>query len=218
MTGTRQTMTSSGSESGERSTLRLYTDGSCPAPGAIGGWAWILSRRALGSLRLGPNTRPIDPSAVRADRGNRGAHLPGGVRDRGGRAALRQPICRRRDELHRLHRLHGLGARCSGARMEHHAPQAGRQPGTVGATPRTEWLPRRQLAPRARSPAEEGHQRGRPPQPCGRCIGAEGPPGLIVPAAKRGMKRRAGVTKRFEATLQEFARLRRSSVRPSRPV
>jgi ribonuclease HI len=23
-------------------TLRLYTDGSCPAPGAIGGWAWIL--------------------------------------------------------------------------------------------------------------------------------------------------------------------------------
>jgi ribonuclease HI len=22
--------------------LRLYTDGSCPAPGAVGGWAWIL--------------------------------------------------------------------------------------------------------------------------------------------------------------------------------
>jgi ribonuclease HI len=22
--------------------LRLYTDGSCPAPGALGGWVWIL--------------------------------------------------------------------------------------------------------------------------------------------------------------------------------
>jgi len=27
--------------------LRLYTDGSCATPGAVGGWAWILWERLL---------------------------------------------------------------------------------------------------------------------------------------------------------------------------
>lgn len=32
--------------------LRLYTDGSCPAPGAVGGWAWILvSEHPVASTR-----------------------------------------------------------------------------------------------------------------------------------------------------------------------
>jgi ribonuclease HI len=40
--------------------LRLYTDGSCPAPGAVGGWAWLLVREhpvASGSGKTpGPST------------------------------------------------------------------------------------------------------------------------------------------------------------------
>jgi hypothetical protein len=49
--------------------LRLYTDGRLRRPGRRGRVGLDPRQRAARSLRLGQDARPVDPSAVRADRG-----------------------------------------------------------------------------------------------------------------------------------------------------
>jgi ribonuclease HI len=42
------------------SALRLYTDGSCPTPGAAGGWAWIVVRGDAVTSASGPIPAPTN--------------------------------------------------------------------------------------------------------------------------------------------------------------
>jgi ribonuclease HI len=171
-------------------TLRLYTDGSCHPPGTIGGWAWILVREhsvASASDRTpGPSnhqrcelTAAIEGLTYLVASGVREVELLSDSRYVvGGMSSTGCTGCT------------GLGARRCGARVALRARQAARQPGAVGATPRTGWLPRRQLAPRARPPAEKGHERRRPLQQRGRCTGVGGPPGLRSATLNGGINTR----------------------------
>jgi hypothetical protein len=102
-------------------TLRLYTDGSCPAPVAMGAGGPGSSSASTHSLRLGHDSRLVDPYGGRVDRGDRGAGLSGRVWRPRGRAPLRLEVPRPRNELQRPHRM---GARRRGARVAHHAWQA----------------------------------------------------------------------------------------------
>jgi ribonuclease HI len=90
--------------------LRLYTDGSCYSPGTVGGSAWILVSEHPVASGSGKTPGPSNHQRCEVTAAIEGLTylVASGIREV--ELLFRQPTRRRWDELHRLHRLQGLGA------------------------------------------------------------------------------------------------------------